>query len=586
MDGFTLSFMARELHKLLAGGRVDKVSQPERDLIMLLIRSQGANYKLLLSANANTARAQITEQSLENPAQPPVLCMLIRKHLTGARLISVEQLGCDRVLTFAFQCMNEMGDDVQKTIVLEAMGRHSNLSLVDENQVTIDCVHHVNADISRVRVSMPGKAFTPPPEQEKLNPFCMDHNGLLEQLAACSGPLYKALIDSISGLSVVSAKELCAQIGENETDLCGQLDLPFISRKLCDFYQTLPERYAPVALCDPAGQIIDTFPFPYKTYDSDQQKAYPTLSGAMDALYGERELHARMKQHGAGIRKHVKNNITRLEKKKGKMMEALAQNDLVEQNRMFGELLTANLHLVEKGAPKVRVINYYDEAQSTIEIPLQPELSPAKNAQQYYKKYRKAKGAQQYAQKELGNIDRDLEILDNVMEDLDKCTSTVDLAEIKYFLIENGFQRPDPHAGKRRKIKEGEPYRFTSDDGTEIVVGKNAVQNDRITLHARGNETWLHAQGVPGSHVLIRTEEEPSDDTLLLAAKLAAYYSKGRNHPSFPIDYTKRKYVKKKSGTPSGFVIYQNFKTLYIGLTAKDFETIKQQAMRASGGIG
>jgi len=584
MDGFTLSFMARELQMRLIGGRVDKVNQPERDLILLTIRNQGTNYKLLLSASANNARAQITEQSFENPAQPPVLCMLIRKHLYGARVTAIEQLGCDRVLKLTFQCRNEMGDEVPKTLVLEAMGRHSNLTLVDENQVTIDCVHHVNADISRVRVSMPGKPFTWPPEQDKLNPFEMDSSSLAKRLSELSSPLYKALIDTISGLSTISAKELCAQIGIEAASLCNLLDIPPIAQRIVNFYQTIGDRYAPVALCDPGGQSIDTFPFRYQTFVQDGQKAFHSLSEAMDALYSERELYARMKQRGAGIRKRVKSNIARLEKKKAKMLEALTQNDLVEENRMFGELLTANLHLIGKGAEAVQVVNYYDEAQPMITIPLMPELSPARNAQRYYKKYHKAKGAQQYAQKELGNIEKDLDVLDNVMEDLDKCTTTADLNEIKYFLIDNGFMRPDPHAQKRKKIKEGEPYRFHSADGTEIVVGKNAVQNDRITLHARGNETWLHAQGVPGSHVLVRTETEPSDETLLFAAKLATYFSKGRNHPGFPIDYTKRKYVKKKSGTPSGFVIYQNFKTLIIGLTPGDFEMIRQHIMKASGG--
>jgi len=585
MDGFTLSFIARELRERLVGGRVDKVNQPERDIILLLIRNQGENYRLLLSANANNARAQITRQSFENPAEPPVLCMLIRKHLIGSRITAIEQFGGDRVLTFTFQCVNEMGDAVEKTTVLEAMGRHSNLSLVDENQITIDCVHHVNADISRVRVSMPGKAFAMPPEQDKLNPFAMDADTLTARLCELSSPLYKALIDTISGLSAVSARELCTQVGAEESATCSQLELSLVAQRIIEFYQSLNEKYAPAALCDPAGQIIDAFPFPYQSFSPDAQKLYPTLSEAMDAYYGERELYARMKQRGTGIRKRVKSNIVRLEKKKAKMMETLAQNDRMEENRMYGDLLTANLHQIEKGAERTRVVNYYDPQQATIDIPLKPELSPSKNAQLYYKKYRKAKGAQEYAKSELGNIDKDLEILENVMEDLDKCTSTVDLSEIRYFLIDTGFLRPDPQTNKRRKRKEGEPYRFHSADGTEIVVGKNAVQNDRITLHARPNETWLHAQNVPGSHVLIRTEDEPSDDTLLCAAKLAAYFSKGRNHPIFPIDYTKRKYVKKKSGTPSGFVIYQNFKTLYIGLTPQDFESIKQHVLEASGGI-
>lgn len=585
MDGFTLSFIARELREILVGGRVDKVSQPEHDLFLLSVRNQGANHKLLLSVHVNNARAQITAQSFENPAEPPVLCMLIRKHLTGSRIASIEQLGCDRVLILTFQCVSEMGDEVQKRLVVELMGRHSNLTLVDENNVTIDCIYHVNADISRVRVLMPGKPFPMPPEQDKLNPFTMERDELCEKLSALSSPLYKGLIDSISGLSAVSAREICAQIGEDEAAPCGLLDLSAVSAKITELYDRLDEMRQPVALCDSAGQIIEYFPFPYRTYARDAQKPYQTLSEAMDAFYGERELAARIRQHGARIRKRVKSNIARLEKKKAMMLETLSQNELAERNRVFGELLTSNLYLIPKGAASVKVVNYYDEAQATVEIPLQPELTPSRNAQYYYKKYRKAKGAQQYAQKELGTIETELEMLENALDDLDKCTSSADLNEIRYFLMDNGFLRPDQGTGKRRKIKEGEPYRFHADDGTEIIVGKNAVQNDRITLHARASETWLHAQGIAGSHVIIKTEEEPADDTLLFAAKLAAYFSKGRNHPSFPIDYTKRKHVKKKSGTAAGFVIYQNFKTVFIGLTPQDFATIKRLVIETTGGV-
>ena len=584
MDGFTLSFMAREMEEKLIGGRVDKVSQPQRDLLLLQVRNQGVNYKLLLSANASSARAQITKQSLENPAEPPVFCMLMRKHLSGARIGAIEQLGCDRVLIYRMQCMNEMGDEVQKTLVLEMMGRHSNLTLVDENEVTIDSVHHVNADISRVRVVMPGKVFSMPPAQEKLNPFIMTCNELQDRLSQYSSSLYKGLIAVISGLSVSSAKEICAQIGLRETQDLNQADIPAIANKIVAFYTTLPDRKPPVILRDATGKDIEYFPFPYQSCAMQMQQRYPSLSEAMDAFYVERELHAHMNQRGSVMRKRLKNNISRLEKKRAKMIETLSQNDKAEENRIYGELLTANLHLIEKGAASVQVINYYHPTQAMVIIPLKADISPSRNAQSYYKKYRKAKGAQQYAKKELGTIEKDLEILETVQEDLEKSTSTADLNEIKQFLIDNSFMRPEPGGKKHKKLKEGQPYRFYAADGTEILVGKNAVQNDRITLHARANETWLHAQGIAGSHVIIRTEEEPSDETLLFAAKLAAYYSKGRNHPSFPIDYTKRKHVKKKSGTPSGFVIYQRFKTLYIGLTPEDLNAIRRKAIERTGG--
>ena len=248
---------------------------------------------------------------------------------------------------------------------------------------------------------------------------------------------------------------------------------------------------------------------------------------------------------------------------------------------MFGDLLTANLHLIARGARQVTVQNYYEEGCPEVTIPLSERLSPAQNAQSHYKKYRKAKVAEQYAREQLVTIERDLALLESALDDLDKCETTTDLAEVRYVLAQSGFLKPEPagkRGGKPKKLQEGRPYRFTAPDGTLIEVGKNSLQNDRLTLHARGGETWLHAQGIPGSHVIVRTEDDPSDETLLYAAKLAAYYSKGRNHPQLPVDYTRRKYVKKSANAAAGLVTYTNFKTLIIGLTPEDTARIIKEA--------
>ena len=577
MDGFTLSFMQRELHKLLVGGRVDKVNQPERDALVLLIRS-GGNHRLLLSANANQARAQITRQTYENPAEPPMFCMLMRKHLLGARVVEIAQVSGDRILTISFDCLDEMGDHVQKTLYLEIMGRHSNLTLVGADGVIIDAIRHVNSEMSRVRTVLPGGSYRLPPQQDKLSPETLSAEALKSRLAPLSTSLSKGLMESVAGMASVCSKEVCAQIGMDAAAPVSELDLDVVAPKLDAFYHDAP--FEPVTLYDDAGLAVDFFPFPYRTFALENQKSMPSLSEAMDAFYLGRDLRMRMQQKSAGLQRHVKSAIERTEKKKAIMLETLRQSDQTEMNRVFGDLLTANLHLIAKGAQSVTVQNYYDEAASDVTIPLSARLSPAQNAQSYYKKYRKAKVAEQYAKEQLVVIERDLMLLENALDDLDKCETTTDMAEIRYVLTENGFLRPDAPAkrGKPKRLQEGKPYRFTAPDGTMIEVGKNALQNDRLTLHARGGETWLHAQGIPGSHVLIRTEDEPSDETLLFAAKLATYYSKGRNHPQQAIDYTKRKYVKKGANAPAGLVIYTNFKTLFIGLTAEDMALILKQA--------
>lgn len=577
MDGFTLSFMQRELRKLLVGGRVDKVNQPERDALVLLIRS-GGNHKLLLSANANQARAQITRQTYENPIEPPMFCMLMRKHLLGARVTEIAQVSGDRILTISFDCLDELGDHVQKTLYLEIMGRHSNLTLVGADGVIIDAIRHVNSEMSRVRTVLPGGSYHLPPQPDKLSPETLSAEALKDRLAPLGTSLTKGLMESVAGMASVCSKEVCAQIGVEAATPIPDLKLDVVAPKLEAFYRNAP--FEPVTLYDEAGLAVDFFPFPYRTFTLENQKTMPSLSEAMDAFYLGRDLRMRMQQKSAGLQRHVKSAIERTEKKKAIMLETLRQSDQTEQNRVFGDLLTANLHLITKGARSVTVENYYDENARDVTIPLSNRLTPAQNAQSYYKKYRKAKVAEQYAKEQLVTIERDLLLLESALDDLDKCETTTDLAEIRYVLTENGFIRPDAplKRGKSRRLQEGRPYRFTSPDGTVIEVGKNALQNDRLTLHARGGETWLHAQGIPGSHVLIRTEDDPSDETLLFAAKLAAYYSKGRNHPQQAVDYTRRKYVKKGAGAPAGLVIYTNFKTLIIGLTPEDMAQILKQA--------
>jgi len=578
MDGFTLSFMAGELQKTLLGGRVDKVNQPEKDALLLLIRAGGSNHKLLLSANANQARVQLTAHNYENPMEPPMFCMLMRKHLLGARLVEVKQIHGDRILALVFDAIDEMNDHVNRTLYLEIMGRHSNLSLVNEKGVIVDAIRHVNAEMSRVRTVLPGDDYQLPPMQDKLSPEDCSRENLTEKLQGLSMPLHKALMETVSGMAGLCSREVCAQIGLDGATPVSEMDIPFLSARLADFFASLEQRFAPVTFFDEAGMAQDFFPFAYCTYPDDSQKPMESLSAAMDEYYLGRDLRMRMQQKSLGLSRHIKNAIDRVEKKKGIMMDTLENSDKAEQDRIFGDLLTANLHLIGQKQESVRVQNYYEEGMPEVEIPLNIRQTPVQNAQSYYKKYRKAKVAEQYALEQLEVIEKDLLLLETALEDLEKCQTTADLGDIRLLLSQNGFLRPEGNPKKQKKAQEGKPYRFTAPDGTVVEVGKNSLQNDRLTLHARGNETWLHAQGIPGSHVIIRTEQEPSDEALLFAAKLAAYFSKGRNHPQLPVDYTLRKHVKKSANAVAGLVTYTHFKTLIIGLTPEDQATILKLA--------
>ncbi|MEG1194113.1 MAG: NFACT family protein [Clostridia bacterium] len=579
MDGFTLSFLSKELHDTLLGGRVDKINQPERDALLILVRS-GGNHKLLLSANAGQARVQLTAQSYENPSEPPMFCMLMRKHLLGARIVDLYQVNGDRILAIVFDCIGDLSDHVQKTLYLELMGRYSNLILTNEQGIVLDSIRHVNSEMSRVRTVLPGVEYCLPPQHDKLTPKELCEASLFTRLTALPASLSKGLAECVAGMASLCAKEVCAQIGIASATPINELSMAPVAAKLADFFKGLNNKAAPVTLFDDTGLAIDFFPFPYLTFQAQKQQPMPSLSAAMDEFYLGRDLRLRMQQKNAGLQKHIKSALERTEKKKGIMMDALLQGEKADQDRIFGDLLTASLHTIRKGQDSVSVQNYYVDDCPMVQIPISTLKTPAQNAQSYYKKYRKAKTAEQYAREQLQTIESDLLLLENALEDLDKCETTTDMAEIRYVLTEGGFLRPDPTLRKKKKLLEGKPYRFLAPDGTEIEVGKNALQNDRLTLHARGNETWLHAQGIPGSHVIIRTETEPTDDALLYAAKLAAYYSKGRNHPSQPVDYTKRKYVKKAASAVAGFVTYTNFQTLLIGLSPEDISSISNDASR------
>lgn len=580
MDGFTLSFVNRELNTQILGGRVDKITQPSRDSLVLLIRT-GINQRLLLSTNANQARVQITSARFENPIEPPMFCMLMRKHLLGARITQINQVNGDRILKIDFDTLNEMGDTVQKVLYLEIMGRYSNLTLVDENGMIIDCIRHVNREMSRIRTLLPGIPYVLPPQPPKLVMEYLTANELRAKLAHLKMPLYKALCDSVAGMAAICSKEICIQCGFDPSCPVDEMELDYVSQKLADFYCHLEEK--PMVLTDDVGNTVDFFPFPYISYSAELQTEKATLSEAMDNYYQGRDLRLRMQQKSAGLQKQIKSNLERTYKKREKMEETLSKTKETEQNRIYGDLLTANLYLVPKGAEQVTVTNFYDSEGGDIIIPLSPKNSPNQNAQLYYKKYRKAKLAEDYAKKHLCEIMEEIALLEGALDDLNKCETTSDLSEIRFVLAEAGFlKKENSKASKNQKKPEGKPYRFVSEDGTVIEVGKNALQNDRLTLHARSGETWLHAQGIPGSHVIIRSEEPPADSTLLYAAKLATYFSKGKNHPQQAIDYTQRKYVKKSTGTPAGLVTYTHFKTLIIGLTPQDEAEIQRAASQFS----
>ena len=523
MDGLTVGFIARELDRTLKGGRVDRITQPERDAVVLVIRAGNENHKLLLCASPNNARCHLTTGSFSNPLEPPALCMLMRKQLTGARVTEICQEAGDRIVRVDLDAVNEMGDHVLRRLVLEIMGRHSNLMLLDEN------------------------------------------GRILER---SGGSFSRALSEEIRGLSRQGAEEIAARVREGgET---WPEDLPGTCRKLEDLFRRLPEMAAPCVLRGEDGSAEDVFPFLYVSRDTGREEPCRTLSRALDLYYSARDAKDRLSQKSASMIRTLKGQAERCTRKLAMQEEELASAERMEEYRRMGEAIHANLYQLKKGMAEAVLPDWNDPDGGTITVPLDIRLTPAQNAQKYFKKYQKARSARETAAVQRDKTLEELDYLENMLSDAENCTGESELEEIRRELIRTGYMKRVTNRRQQRQLPASKPWSYRSADGIEILVGKNSLQNDRLTQAAAGNETWLHAKDMPGSHVIIRTEGEVPLETLRQAALLAAWYSKGKNSSTVPVDYTLRKYVKKPSGAAPGKVIYTHQKTVYV--TAEEDE--------------
>ena len=575
MDGLTLGFMARELRETLTDGRIEKVSQPEKDMLVLVIRALGKNHKLLLSAAPSFARAHLTDANYQNPADAPMFCMLMRKHLQGGRLTNLEQVGGDRVLKLTIENKDELGDTAPRELYLELMGRHSNLTLVKDGRI-VDAIRHVSGDMSRVRQALPGLPFVPPPAQDKIDPAELTEEALAERMTQLSGPLDKALAASIRGLSPTAAREIAFRAtGLHRTEL-SDLNIAELSGVICALFGRMPQMARPTAQMRPDGLMADVLPFPYLSLETGLQKPYPTLSAALDAFYFGRDRRDRMNQKSQALKRLIKTHLERDEKKLALQEEELTASAKMEEYRVAGELLTAQAYLVPRGAETVQLPNFYDPQGGTVEIALDVALTPAQNAQKYFKRYRKARVAQDLAREQKEKTLKEIELLEQAMFDLEESETEQDMADVRKALEEGGIVKPAAGKGGKKKPRQPEsaPMRFLAPDGTEIIVGKNSAQNDRVTGAAKGTDTWLHAKDMPGSHVIVKAEH-PSPDTLAMALRLAAWFSRGKG-VSVPVDYTLRKHVKKPGGSPAGFVIYTNQKTVVTSATEGEIAGMKR----------
>lgn len=563
MDGLTLGLIARELDRALTGGRIAKVVQPERDEIILTIRNEGVNRQLLLSATANCARAHLTQIKKNNPLEPPALCMLMRKHIVGGRVAGIRQVLADRILEIEIEHHDELGDPARKKLICEFMGKHSNLIFVDESGRIIDSARRVNDQISSVREVLPGLRYELPPAHGKINYDAVDADKLYAAMKDMNGKLHKLIAQTISGMSTQTARELSFRATGSEDAHSDEVDLRACCESIAMNLTAIPGHIAPAVLMDEGGAPVDIVAFEYRSRAHMAAEPYPTISEAADAFYRTRDMNERIQQKSAAIHRTLKKNIERCERKLALQQEALQGSQRMEEYRLKGELLTANLHLAQKGMKFVELPNYYEEGMPLLKVELDEKLSPGQNGQKYFKLYQKARNAQTLAAEQIEKTSAELDYLEGQMDNLSKCREESELFELRQELEKFGYVKPNKSRRQMKQLPPSRPMKFTAPSGRIVLVGKNNLQNDKLTGTAQPDEVWLHAKDMPGSHVII-VDPDPDDATIGWAARLAAAYSKGGSATRVPVDYTLRRYVKKPGGAKPGFVIYTHQRTLSV----------------------
>lgn len=570
-DGIVTKCVAAELNDILIGGRIEKIFQPEPDEIIINIRAKGQNIKLLMSASPNYPRIHITSSTKENPMVPPVFCMLLRKHLSGGKVTGIEFKDFERIIGICVESANELGDLTTKKLLIEIMGRHSNIILLNGEDKILDSIKHVSNDISSVREIMPARLYTLPPSQDKTNPEILDADALFEGADALGGSSVESfLLNNIKGFSPLICREICHFAGIEgkypvsaltEEMLAGlKASLSSIINKIknCSFKPIIIYK-------DKSLQIpYDFHCFTLLQYTATRE--FANISEALEEYYYSKDRTERLKQKKADLLKVLGSSIDRCKKKIALQNEKLREVADREKLRLYGELITANIYCIPNKSKSVRLLNYYSENNESIKIKLDENLTPQDNAQKYYKMYAKAKNAYIHTNRQLIESNNELEYLESVLQLLENCSSLQDIGEIRQELSEQGYVSQKTRKSSPKKVKASPPMHYMSSDGLDIFVGKNNRQNDLLTMKtASSNDIWLHTRNIPGSHVIIKKlQNDIPDSTLLEAAMLAAYYSKSKYSANVPVDYTTVRNVKKPSGAKPGMVNYENFKTIIV----------------------
>ena len=574
-DGITVACMAHELNKNLAGGRISKIAQPETDELLLTIKSQAGNFRLLLSASASLPLVYLTASNKPSPLTAPNFCMLLRKHISGGRIVSVTQPSLERVLRFEIEHLDEMGDLCRKYLVVEIMGKYSNIIFCSDQDQIIDSIKHVSAQISSVREVLPGRPYFIPETQEKEDPLTVSEGAFVSAVCSKSAKLSKALYTSLTGISPVAAEEIVSRASLDSDRAANSYE----PEELIHLYRTFRRYLEPLTkgAYEPSIYYDGKTPvefscLPLSIYDNCRREVYPTISEVLETYYAEKNALTRIRQKSTDLRRIVQTALERNVKKYDLQAKQLKDTEKREKYRVYGELINTYGYNVEPGSKSFQALNYYTGEEIT--IPLDPQIPVQDNAKKYFDKYGKLKRTCEAVTTLLKETGDEIEHLKSIQTSLDIALQEEDLAQIREELVQSGYIHKRPSGNKKVKITS-RPFHYISSDGFDMYVGKNNLQNDELTFQfAKGGDWWFHAKGAPGSHVIVQTNgQELPDRTYEEAARLAAYYSSNRNAEKVEIDYIEKKHVKKPNGAKPGFVVYY---TNYSMMIDSDISGIRQ----------
>ncbi|MHC8516351.1 Rqc2 family fibronectin-binding protein [Sporosarcina sp. ITBMC105] len=548
-DGLFTAAIVEELQKL-KNGRISKIHQPNTQEVIMLVRAGKNNCKLLFSTHPSYSRVQLTDETITNPPEPPMFCMVLRKHLEGGLIQSIEQAGNDRIITFNIRAKNEIGDDINRQLVIEIMGRHSNMILVDpDRSMIIDSIKHLPPSVNSYRTIMPGQPFIPAPHQDKMNPFNVDEATFLQLHPTLNSA--KDFVTKFSGFSPTHGEELAYRLHDREPHKA------FLRFK--EFLASFKDGEQTPSIAQVGTKTV--FSATQLTYADQTIATFSTVGELLDKVYFARAERERVKSQAADLERWLDNEVAKLKLKMEKLSKEQKAAEKLDTFQLYGELLTANSYAIQKGDVEAIVDNYYEEG-TTVTIPLDPRKTPIENAQRYYARYTKAKNALIMIAEQLQKAQEDIAYFEMIKQQVLQASPN-DIDEIREELAELGFMRA--RRGKKKlKPKKPTPESYVSSSGIAISVGKNNKQNDYLTFKiASRDHVWLHTKDIPGSHVVIHAAS-PDEQTIEEAAVLSAYFSKARGSSSVPVDFTEIRHVKKPNGSKPGFVIYFEQKTLFV----------------------